>query len=75
MKTEFMIPDPESVDLTVKQNSGADPVSMRQGYKVLDGGPERIRDKNLPSSPALAETDNGGFLGRDESVTSESSKL
>jgi hypothetical protein len=61
--------------MKVKDNAGGDPVTMKQGYRKLDGGPERIRDNNLPSSPALAETENGGFLGRDESVTSESSKL
>lgn len=62
-------------DMPLKQNSGADPISMRQGYKVLDGGPARIRDNTLPQAVPLAETENGGFLGRDESVTSESSKL
>lgn len=58
-----------------KPNTGANPQSLKEGYSVLGGGPERVRDNNLPADVALAETDNGGFLGRDESKTSESSKL
>lgn len=58
-----------------KDNTGANPVSLKTGYSKLDGGPERFRDNMLPSSPNLKETDNGGFLGRTEAVVSESSKL
>jgi hypothetical protein len=60
--------------MNYKENGGVDPITMRQGYKVLDGGPPRIRDNNMPSSPALTETENGGFLGRDESQESDSAK-
>lgn len=62
--------------MSLKENCGVDPISLRQGYKKLPyAGGEREHDNNLPASPALAETDSGGFLGRDESTTSESSKL
>lgn len=57
------------------QNSGANPFHLRDGYQVLSDGPKRQRDQNLPADSALAETENGGFLGRTESTTSESSKL
>jgi hypothetical protein len=75
MKTVFMIPDPESVDLGLKENSGADPISLRQGYKNLNSPVESQRDNMVSTNINLAETDNGGFLGRDESTDSESSKL
>jgi hypothetical protein len=32
-------------DMPLKANSGADPICMKQGYKKLDGGPERCRDE------------------------------
>lgn len=62
--------------MSVKENCGVDPITLRQGYKKLPYvGGQREHDNNLPASPALAETNDGGFLGRDQSTTSESSKL
>lgn len=61
--------------MDIKENSGVDFVTLQNGYRKLNGGPERFHDNMLPSSPNLAETDNGGFLGRTESKVSESSKL
>lgn len=75
MKTSFMIPDPESVDLSVKENTGADPISLRLGYRVLGGGPERCRDQQLSGGQNLVENEDGGFLGRTVSPDSESSEL
>jgi hypothetical protein len=56
-------------------NSGADATLIKQGYKVLDGGPERCRDEQLVASQNLKETEDGGFLGRTVSVDSESAEL
>lgn len=60
--------------MNYRENGGTDPITMRQGYKKLDGGPERMRDQLVPASDVLTETDNGGFLGRTEALDSESAK-
>lgn len=57
------------------ENTGSDPITLRQGYKKLPGDQDHIRDNQVPPSANLVETPNGGFLGRTESVDSESSKL
>lgn len=63
-------------DMPFKANTGGDPISMKQGYKKLaDESTERFRDNQLPPSANLDETENGGFLGRTESVVSESTKV
>lgn len=66
---------PDAMDMPFKENSGTDPIRLRQGYKVLDGGPERCRDEQLSTSQILVETQDGGFLGRTVSPDSESSEL
>lgn len=60
--------------MNYKENSGADPISMRQGYRVVGEGPERCRDDLLPADVQVVETENGGFLGRTEPNYSESTK-
>lgn len=59
-----------------KENGGVDPITMRQGFKRLDDvAPDRKRDDLLQTNINLSETNQGGFLGRDVSPDSESSKL
>lgn len=52
----------------------ASPTELKNGYTVLDGGPERVRDNLMPASKNLVQTDNGGFLGRVESTGSDNDK-
>lgn len=60
--------------MNYKENCGCDPITMRQGYKKLDGGPDRMHDHLVPASDLVTETDHGGFLGRTEQQDSESAK-
>lgn len=72
MNEVFMIPDPESVDLSLKPNTGSNPVSLRDGYSVMGGGPARPRDGLMDPAQTPHNTENGGFLGRMEQESSES---